>query len=689
MTSLQSTPESDTAQQNPLLELGFKIPFDRIRPEHAEPAIDRLVGEARQTLETLAQAPEQQFAGFLDQLDRFTAQLGTVRTIVGHLNQVVSDEHWRAAEQAILPKVSAFNTDFSLHEGLWAALKGYAQTEEAQTLPPVPARFLQLTMDMFRRGGADLPEDKKARLRALNVELAELTNRYANNSLDGIKAYELYVGPERLAGLPERVREATAQDAEQHGHAGQHRLTLHAPTLQPVLTYADDRELRETLYRANNQVGTSESGDNRLLLPQILRLRREKAELLGYRTFADLVLEDRMAGTGERAIQFEQDLEERTRPAFERENAELEAFYRAQAGQDAPELAPWDLSYWAERQRLALYDFDEELLRPYFSVDRVLSGLFEIVRRVFGVTVREAQAPGWHPEVRFYELLDEDGQHRASFYTDWFPRDSKRGGAWMNAFRTGGPREEGFEPHLGLMCGNLTPPSAGRPALLSHREVETVFHEFGHLLHHALSTVPVRSLSGTSVAWDFVELPSQIMENWTWNREALNLFARHFETGEPLPDDLYQKMLAARNFRAGNVAMRQYSLGRMDLGLHVEYDPQDGDVTEYARRIQARFMPVPPLPDSAMVANFGHLFSSPVGYAAGYYSYKWAEVLDADAFSRFEQEGVFNRATGQAFVDAVLSRGNSRAAGELFREFMGRDPDPEALLRRSGLIQGA
>uniref|UniRef100_UPI002869AC12 M3 family metallopeptidase n=1 Tax=Deinococcus sp. TaxID=47478 RepID=UPI002869AC12 len=345
-----------------------------------------------------------------------------------------------------------------------------------------------------------------------------------------------------------------------------------------------------------------------------------------------------------------------------------------------------------EKQRQAKYDFDEEQLRPYFPLDGVLQGLFDITTRVFGVTVKAAQAPGWHPDVRYYDIHDEAGVHVASFYTDWFPRDTKRGGAWMNAFFTGGPREGGVEPHLGLMCGNMTPPLTGTdgsdtPALLSISEVETVFHEFGHLLHHALSRVPVKSLAGTSVAWDFVELPSQIMENWVMEREALDLFGRHYQTGERIPDDLFGRMIAARNYRSANHSMRQYSFGLTDLTLHALYDPTgDSDPIKTARDVMARFYPYPLPDDYAMIASFGHLFSSPVGYGAGYYSYKWAEVLDADAFTRFAKEGIFNRETGRAFVDAVLSRGNSEDPAELYREFMGRDPDPDALLRRSGIL---
>jgi oligopeptidase A len=679
-------PVTDT---NPLLDLGFEIPFDRILPAQAESAADTLIMQARAQIEMLARAPERDFAGFLTGLDLLGRQLGAVQIVVGHLDAVVSSDEWRAANEAILPKISAFFSELALHPGLWAALGAFAESQQGRSLTGPWARFLKLQVDEFRRSGADLPPEGKARLTAIDVELAELTNRYAKNVMDGIKAFELYVGPERLAGVPQRLIESSARDAEAHEKSGLHRLTLQAPVLHPLLTYADDRSLREELTRANNLVGIGEGRDNRLLLPEILRLRRERATLLGFASFADLTTADRMAGSAEGAMTFGRDLEARTRPAFEQENRELVAYYRAKAGPDAPELALWDVSYWAEKLRAERYDFDAEELRPYFAMDGVLAGMFEIMHRVFGITVREAQAPGWHPEVRYYDIHNDSGEHVASFYTDWFPRDNKRGGAWMNGLYTGGPREDGsgFEPHLGLMCGNLNPPSGDTPSLLSLDEVETIFHEFGHLLHHALSRVPVKSISGTHVAWDFVELPSQMLENWVWTPEGLGLIAKHYQTGEALPDALYQKMVAARNFRAATFAMRQYSFATVDLALHALYSETDGDVLSYSRDLLSRYQAVPPLPESAFIAQFSHLFSRPVGYAAGYYSYKWAEVLDADAFSRFTKEGVFNRQTGREFVDRILSRGGSDEPGTLYRDFMGRGPDPEALLRRSGLAQ--
>jgi len=394
-----------------------------------------------------------------------------------------------------------------------------------------------------------------------------------------------------------------------------------------------------------------------------------------------------MAHTGDRAMAFLEDLKARTEARFRQENTELLEFRRSLEGPHAPPLEPWDVAYYAEKQRAALYAFDEEALRPYFPLEQVTAGMFDLVGRLYGIRVsQEAGVPAWDPQVRYYNVHDETGTFLGAFYADWYPRENKRGGAWMDALITGGPAGGKFHPHLGLICGNLTPPLEDQPALLTHREVETIFHEFGHLLHHLLSQVEIRSLAGTSVAWDFVELPSQIMENWCWERPSLNLFARHWQTGETIPEDLFQKMKRARTFRAANAQMRQLGFGFVDLLLHRSYRPErDGDPVEYTRRILMDFTPAPLAADHAFIAGFSHLFASPVGYGAGYYSYKWAEVLDADAFTRFRANGVFSRETGAEFQANILSRGDSEDPAELYRRFMGRDPDPRALLERFGL----
>ena len=390
-----------------------------------------------------------------------------------------------------------------------------------------------------------------------------------------------------------------------------------------------------------------------------------------------------MAHTGEEALRFLEDLHGKTKTIFHRENESLAELART-TGYD--QVEPWDVAYLAEKQRQALYDFDEEELRPYFQLDQVVAGMFTIFSQVLGIQVTEEEGvPGWDPAVRYYRVDDaSSGKLLGGFYYDWYPRENKRGGAWMDSLVTGDPDAD--EPHVGLICGNLTPPIGDTPALLTHREVETIFHEFGHLLHHTLSRVPVRSLAGTNVPWDFVELPSQIMENWCMERDALNLFARHYKTGEPIPEELFEKMRRARNFRSANAQMRQLGFGIVDLKLHCDYDPDEhGDVLAYARNILAQFTPAPLPVDYGMIASFTHLFSSPVAYGAGYYSYKWAEVLDADAFTRFRKEGIFNTQTGAEYRHKILERGNSDDPAELYRSFMGREPDANALLERSGL----
>jgi len=663
---------------NPLLDIRNEIQFDRIRVEHVQPGILQLLSIAKEAIEAIAKdtTPQRTYENTLLALDRATERLEVAVAVVRHLESVLTTPELRAAFNAVQPAVSAFYSSIPLHAGLWNALKVFSTTAEATRLTGARKRFLQKTMDSFRRHGAELDEAGKQRLAEIDVELTHVTTKFGENTLDATNAWELVIEDEmQLAGLPASAVAAARELAAQKGKTG-FRFTLQAPSYLPLMTYLDNRGIREQAYRAFQSRASGGSFDNRPLVARILELRKERAVLLGYPNFADLVLEDRMAHTGDRAVEFLRDLERKTVAYFERENEQLRTF----AGRP---LAAWDVAYYAEKQRQAMYDFDEEELRPYFPADRVVAGMFDLVQRLYAIEIVERPgAPVWHPEVRYFEIRDADGTLLGSFYADWFPRETKRGGAWMDGFITGTPF-----PHVGAICGNLTPPLGDRPALLTHREVETIFHEFGHLLHHALSQVEVRSLSGTNVAWDFVELPSQIMENWCWEREALDLFARHWQTGDSIPDQLFQKMKRARNFRSANMQMRQLGFGTTDLLLHREYAPErDGDPVEYSRRILQRFTPAELPRDHAAIVSFTHLFSSPVGYGAGYYSYKWAEVLEADAFSRFLEKGIFSRDAGLDFREKILARGDSEDPAELYRSFMGRDPDPEALLARSGLL---
>ncbi len=672
---------------NPLLDLPYLIPFDRIRGEHVEPGIARLLEECRERLDGAASARDgRTYANTMHALDTLTEPLDTAMSVVRHLEAVATCDELRAAHNAVEPLVSAFYSRIPLNEGLWRALKSYEPTEEARALTGARRRFLVKTMASFRRHGAELDAAGKARLEEIDVELAKRTTSFSENVLDSTKAFELTIDAEEgLAGLPATARAEARESAASKGREGW-RFTLQQPSYLAVMTYLDDAGVRETMYRAYYTRATSGQHDNRPHVARILELRRAKAVLLGYRDFSDFVLEDRMAGAGARARAFLEELRAKSQVHFERENAELAAFRRKIEGGGAPTMEPWDVAYYAEKLRRDLYAFDEEMLRPYFPLEKVVAGMFDLAGRLFGIEVREEEsAPGWDAQVRYFTIRDSDGTRLGGFYTDWYPRENKRGGAWMDAFRTGGPRDGAFDPHLGAICGNLSPPVGGRPALLTHRDVETIFHEFGHLLHHSLSRVEVRSLAGTNVPWDFVELPSQIMENWCWEREALDLFARHWESGAPIPEELFARMKRARNFRSANAMMRQLGFGLADLALHREYTPADGDPVEYGRRILERFAPTPLPAGHATMAGFTHLFGNPVGYAAGYYSYKWAEVLDADAFTRFRREGVFSREAGMAFRRAILERGDSDDPSALYREYLGRDPSVDALLERAGL----
>ncbi|MDB4950833.1 MAG: Oligopeptidase [Gemmatimonadetes bacterium] len=667
---------------NPLLSREYRFPFHQVRPEHVVPAVREALARAERDLEDLiAFTGPRTYENTLLRLDELTERLSRVIRPVAHLNGALSSPELREAYDTIVPEFSAFYARLPLNPGLWRAIEEFAATPEAAALTGIRRRHLDKTVREFVRAGADLPPGDKARVEALRVELSQAQSQFANHTLDSTNAFELVVrDPADLAGLPASALNQARAAADARGVEGW-RFTLQLPSYQPFMQYAENRDLRRRMQTAYVNRAAQEPHDNRPLVRRILKLRRELAELLGFRDYADYVLEDSMAGSGGRAVAFERDLADRTRPVWEQEVEEMVAFARDELG--IVRLEPWDTAFVAEHMRRARFDLEEEQLRPYFPLPNVLAGLFEITRRLFGVTVAETPNEAvWHPDVRFYEVRDEEGALLGSFYTDWHPRESKRSGAWMNGLVTGGPRPEGFAPHLGLVVGNLSPAEGERPALLTHQEVGTVFHEFGHLLHHILSRVEISSLAGTHVTTDWVELPSQILENWAWEREALDLFARHWKTGEPIPGDLYERMLAARTFRGADFQMRQLSLGTLDLELHVDFDPEtDGDPTERAQQIMARFAVRPEFARNHFVTGFTHVFAG--DYAAGYYSYLWSEVLDADAFTRFQRDGIFNRETGRDFVDAVLSRGDSDEPAELFREFMGRDPDPSPLLRRN------
>ncbi len=682
---------------NPFLSRAFHIRWSQLTPDQVAPAVDAALADAEAALAAItARAPgESNYTNTFLALEHATELLNETWAKVTHLSSVADSPALREAHNAALPKVSAFQAKIPLNEALWVRLKTAGQHPDAQRLQGEHRRFLTETLAEFRQQGAGLPAEKKLRLEALQSELAQLTQKYSENVLDATNAWELIVTDSaRLRGLPAHALESARQGAFKKGQGTAEkpawRFTLHMPSQEPVMLYAEDESLRREIWTASAAVGAQAPHANQELVRKILALRQEKAALLGQPHFADLVLERRMAQKGATAQAFVEDLHARVKAAFDRESRELEEFKAQQAGRPVARLAPWETGYWAEKLRKARYDFDEEQLRPYFPLPGVVAGMFEIAHRVFGLRVTELTASAaetWHPEVKFYEMHDAAGRHVGSFYADWHPRESKRGGAWMNYLITGGPQPGGKRaPHLGLICGNLTPPAGDRPALLTHNEVETIFHEFGHLLHHLLGEVEIKSLNGVNVAWDFVELPSQIMENWCWERESLDLFARHHETGATIPEELFRRMIAAKNFRSASFTMRQLAFARMDLDLHMHPVERMGDdLAVWIRGRLADYL-TPTEPPAPTIENrFTHLFADPVGYAAGYYSYKWAEVLDADAFTRFKREGLFNATVGRDFVSHVLSRGNSADPMELFKGFMGRAPELQALLVRAGL----
>ena len=700
---------------HPFLDEGFHVRWSTLVPEAVEPDIRHALEIARANLEAVCQVTpaeatyDNTFGAFEKANDLLNLGWGRLQ----HLDSVADEPAQRAALNAMLPEVSEHYAAIPLNPRLWAVLKAFGESPAAAALPAVEKRFVEETMLDFAQSGADLPPDKKDRVAAVEAGLSKLTKQYSEHVLDATNAWDLVITDEsQLAGLPASAKAAALANATGKGLATADspawRFTLQMPSMFPLMQHLDDDGIRRQVWQASVKVASEGEHDNTALVWQILELRREKAVLLGHDHFADLTLQRRMARNGDTALQFTEDLHDRILPVLNAEYRALCDYKARKTGTAVDGLQPWEFAYWSEKRRQEEYDLDNEALRPYFPVDRVMAGMFELCAKLFGITInprpatyyergsRPADAPAeaietWHPEVKFYDLLDgKSGEHLGSFYADWHPRESKRGGAWMNCLFTGHPGGDGAarEPHLGLIIGNMTPPVGDQPALLTHDEVETIFHEFGHLLHGLLSDVSVRSLAGTNVPWDFVELPSQIMENFCWDRQSLDLFARHHQTGEPIPDALFDRMIAARNYLGAITFMRQLAFGKLDLELHIHLDRYAGrDLDEVDREILASYR-VPMKTDSpSMARRFNHLFSSPTGYAAGYYSYKWAEVLDADAFTRFQENGVIDPETGAAFREHILSKGNSAPVDELYRRFMGRDAALEPLLVRSGLSE--
>jgi oligopeptidase A len=683
-----------------VIEAKYPIEWTIFTAAYFRTAIPKAIARAQENLDAIVAIPVRKstFTNIIEALELATEPLDYIWACASHLDALVNGDELRAVYNECLSMVTQFYGNIVLDEDLWERAHAvYLQRNDG--LSPAQKRLLEETHLDFLENGANLKADKKTRLREIKKELAQKTQKYSENVLDALDAWEKIIleGDKAiLDGLPPTILGILRTNAEQKGHANAYRLTLHEAIYGPAMRYLKSDTLRRELWSAYNDLGRREPHENSTLIGEILALRREKAQLLGRKNFPDFTLSRRMAKSGTEALNFTEDLHHRVLPYFHKEIACMEAFNREFGNNLSARLEPWELAYLSEKLCRKLHNFDQEELRPYFPLDAVLLGLFKILGRLYGITFRplpttmdrqgkSQEISVWHRDVRYYEVLEKDGELLGAFYLDLFPREGKRSGAWMDgALRNGHRRKNGeWITPVGFVAANLTPPTETQPSLLTHYEVETLFHEFGHLMHHLMGKVDYGSLNGTNVAWDFVELPSQILENWVWEREALDIFARHYESQEPLPGELFQKMLAARNHLIAIATMRQLSLQKMDLDLHISY--VDGDLDAFIdEAISAYVIPYAtrPLP---IVRHFHHLFSSPTGYAAGYYSYKWAEVLDADAFTRFEKDGIFNEIVAEDFRKKILELGNAEPPDVLYRNFMGRDPNSDALLRRYGM----
>ena len=677
---------------NPLLQAFDLPPYSAIRPEHVEPAVDSILAESRAAMTRLLelQSGTPSWDGLVLTLDELGARLSQAWSPVSHLNAVCNSAELRAAYEACLPKLSEYWTEIGQNQPLFQAYEKLASSPAAAGFDVAQTTILEHALRDFRLSGIDLPAEQQKRYGEIQMKLSELTSKFSNQLLDATQAWTKHVTDEAaLAGLTDSAKAQMQQAAEAKGLDGW-LISLEFPSYFAVMTYADDRALREELYaayctRASDQGPNAGQHDNGPVMLEILALRQELAKLLGFANYAELSLASKMAETTEQVLHFLRDLGVRGKPFAEQDLQELKAFA---AEQGCFELQSWDVGYYSEKLREQRYSISQEILRAYFPIDKVLSGLFAIVEKLYGIQIKELSGfDSWHPDVRLFEIT-ENGQHVGRFFFDLYARANKRGGAWMDGARDKRRNAAGelISPVANLVC-NFTPAVGGKPALLTHDEVTTLFHEFGHGLHHLLTRVEHAGASGINgVAWDAVELPSQFMENWCWEPEGLALISGHYQSGEPLPKNLLDKMLAAKNFQSGLMMVRQIEFSLFDFELHATHG--DGrSVLEVLEGIRDEVSVLRPPAYNRFPNSFAHIFAG--GYAAGYYSYKWAEVLSADAFSKFEEEGVFNSATGRDFREAILARGGSQAPMVLFVDFRGREPSIDALLRHLGLSQEA
>lgn len=683
------------AKNNPLIDMldGGQLPdFSAIRPEHAEPAVDRMIDEARQAVDrAIAEGVEPSWENLVAPLDAAEDRLGRTFSPVSHLHAVMDSPAWREAYQACLPKLTAFSSELGQNKPLFEAVQRLRDSNAFDTLDAAQQRVITDMLRDFRLSGVALDDEAKARFAEIAQRLSELSTQFQQNLLDATQAWRKHVTDEAaLSGLPDSARALLAQNAANKDLDGW-LVTLDAPSFIAVMTHADDRELRAEIYEAfssrASEVGPQAGEyDNSQIMDEILALRHEAAGLLGFDNYAEQSLATKMADSPDQIETFLLDLAERSRAPAEAELAELKTLAAAHGIDD---LQAWDVGYYGEKLKEQRYDYSAEDLRPYFQAPQVIGGLFKVVERLYDIRIEALDdVSTWHDDVTVYEIRDAENERRGVFYLDPYAREGKRGGAWMDGFQSRRADDNGVQLPVAFLTCNFSPPIGGDPALLTHDEVTTLFHEFGHGLHHMLTRVDYGPISGISgVEWDAVELPSQFMENWCWERESLDLFAAHYQTGEKLPQDLFDKLHASRNHMAGWQMLRQVEISLFDLRLHRDYQPQQGQgILDTLAEVRAEVAVLQPPAINRFPHSFMHIFAG--GYAAGYYSYKWAEVLSADAFAAFEESALFDKTTGRRFLAEVLERGGTRDALDNFVAFRGREPSIDALLRHSGLAEG-
>ena len=661
------------------------IPFHLIKTEHFEPAIEEGMKVHNQEVDAIIHCPDEPtFHNTIVALEKSGSLLDRVSTVFGNLLSAETCDELEAIAERVMPRLSEHSNNISLNEKLFARIKQVYDETDKEALTPEERMLLQNTYNGFIRSGANLAPEQKERFRQLSAELSVLTLKFSQNNLKETNRYELLLTPEQTDGLPQSALDAYAQAAKDKNKDG-YLVTLHAPSFVPFMKYSTHRALRQQLYMAYNTQCTHDDEFNNLeIVQKLVNLRLERAQLLGFDTVADYVLSRRMAENSTNVYKLLNELLEAYTPTAHQEVEEVKNLAKELEGEDF-ELMPWDWAYYSEKLKEKKFNLNEEELRPYFELKNVIQGVFGLATRLYGITFEEnPDIPVYHPDVKAYEVHDKDGSFLAVLYTDFHPRASKRSGAWMTSYKEQWKDEKGnSRPHVSVTM-NFTKPSEDKPALLTFSEVNTFLHEFGHALHGMFANTTYQSMSGTNVYWDFVELPSQIMENFAIEKDFLNTFAKHYQTGENIPEEMIQRIVDASNFNVAYACLRQLSFGLLDMAWYTRTEPFEGDVRSYEKKAWEKAQVLPGIEETCMTVQFSHIMAG--GYAAGYYSYKWAEVLDADAFSLFQEKGIFDAATANSFRENVLSKGGTEHPMVLYKRFRGQEPSIDALLKRNGII---